>query len=74
MITCRVLGGFFISPAFGIASGVVVELFWVHQRGQKMGVWTMFMTLGPPIGPLIGGFITVRVGTAWLFYVIAIVS
>ena len=40
MMVCRCFQAFFIAPPIAIASGVVVEIFFPAQRGQKMGIWT----------------------------------
>lgn len=45
-IVTRVLVSFFISPAIAISSAVVTETFFANQRGQKMGIWTLMVTLG----------------------------
>lgn len=57
-----------------IGSGVVTETFFKHQRARYMGVWTLMVTLGIPIGPLIFGFVTERVGYRWIYWTLAIVS
>lgn len=51
MIT-RVLVAFFISPAIAISSAVVTETFFASERGQKMGIWTLMVTLGYVLPPI----------------------
>ncbi|KAJ5344679.1 hypothetical protein N7452_002683 [Penicillium brevicompactum] len=74
MAACRALVAFFISPAMAIGSGVVTETFFKHQRARYMGVWTLMVTLGIPIGPLIFGFVTERVGYRWIYWTLAITN
>ncbi|KAI9834410.1 MAG: hypothetical protein M1819_003021 [Sarea resinae] len=74
MMACRVLVAFFISPAIAISSGVVVETFFKKDRGQKMGVWTLMVTLGPPTGPFIMGFVAYHAGWKWIYWVLAIIN
>lgn len=45
-IVVRMLVSFFISPAIAISSAVVTETFFARERGQKMGIWTLMVTLG----------------------------
>jgi MFS family permease len=45
-IVTRILTSFFICPAIAISSAVVTETFFARQRGQKMGIWTLMVTLG----------------------------
>jgi len=50
MATCRALTAFFISPAAAIGSAVVAETFFKRDRAKYMGVWTLMITVGVPIG------------------------
>ncbi|KAF4255010.1 hypothetical protein KXV68_009526 [Aspergillus fumigatus] len=74
MAACRALVAFFISPAAAIGSAVVTETFFKKERAKYMGVWTLMVTLGVPVGPLIFGFVAYRVGYRWIYWVLAIVN
>lgn len=74
MAACRALVAFFISPAMAIGSAVVAETFFQHERARYMGIWTVMVTLGVPVGPFIFGFVTYHVGYEWIYWVLAIVS
>ncbi|KAK0638252.1 putative transporter [Lasiodiplodia hormozganensis] len=74
MSVCRCLVSFFISPAIAIGSGVVVETFFKKDRGRHMGIWTLMVTLGPPTGPFIMGFVAYHVGYRWIFWIYAIIN
>lgn len=49
---CRILVAFFISPAGAISAAVIVEIFFAKERGQKMGLWMLMITLGYVSVPL----------------------
>jgi MFS family permease len=68
------LTAFFISPPSAIGSGVVTETFFKKQRGRYMGVWTLMVTLGIPVSPVVFGFVAQRVGYRWIYKTLAIVS
>jgi MFS family permease len=70
---CRAIVAFFISPAAAIGSAVVAETFFKKDRARYMGVWTLMVTIGVPISPFIFGFVALRVGYRWIYYVLAIV-
>ncbi|GIC85056.1 putative MFS transporter [Aspergillus udagawae] len=74
MAACRALVAFFISPAAAIGSAVVTETFFKKERAKYMGVWTLMVTLGVPVGPLIFGFVAYRVGYRWIYWVLAIIN
>ncbi|KAL2215420.1 synaptic vesicle transporter [Thermoascus aurantiacus ATCC 26904] len=74
MAACRAIVAFFISPAAAIGSAVVTETFFKKERGRCMGIWTVMVTLGVPIGPLIFGFVAYRVGYRWIYWILAIIN
>ncbi|KAL4896853.1 major facilitator superfamily domain-containing protein [Aspergillus ambiguus] len=74
LAACRALTAFFISPAAAIGSAVVAETFFKQERGRYMGVWTLMVTLGVPVGPLIFGFVANRAGYHWIFWLLAIIN
>lgn len=39
-----------------------------------MGVWTVMITLGVPVSPLIFGFVAQRVGYRWIYWILAIIN
>ncbi|KIW01524.1 uncharacterized protein PV09_07002 [Verruconis gallopava] len=74
MAACRCLVAFFISPPAAIGSGVVVETYFKNQRATKMGIWTLMVTLGPPAGPFLMGFVAYHVGYRWIYWIFAITN
>jgi MFS family permease len=70
---CRALVAFFISPASAIGSAVVVETTFKKDRARYMGVWTLMITLGVPIGTFLFGFVTYRAGYHWTYWILAMV-
>ncbi|KAJ4363514.1 hypothetical protein N0V83_009809 [Neocucurbitaria cava] len=74
MATCRAFQAFFISPPSAIGSAVVVETFFRKERAKYMGIWTVMITIGIPLAPLIFGFVTFRVGYRWIYWILAIIN
>ncbi|KAF3761671.1 hypothetical protein M406DRAFT_50469 [Cryphonectria parasitica EP155] len=71
---CRAITAFFICPAAAIGSGVVAETFFQNERARYMGIWTIMVTLGVPVAPFIFGFVALRVGYRWIYYILAITN
>ncbi|KAJ6089289.1 hypothetical protein N7467_004505 [Penicillium canescens] len=71
---CRAITAFFISPAAAIGSAVVAETFFKKDRARCMGAWTLMVTIGVPAAPFITGFVALRVGYRWIYYILAIVN
>lgn len=71
---CRAIVAFFISPAAAIGSAVVTETYFKKDRGRYMGVWTLMVTLGIPVGAFLNGFVAHHIGYRWIYWILAIVS
>lgn len=74
MMFFRAVVAFFISPASAIGSAVVAETFLKKDRARYIGIWTVMVTLGVPIGPLIFGFVTFRVTYRFVFWILAVTN
>ncbi|CAD6448545.1 ddd63ed4-46f7-40fe-be80-76e9749d285a [Sclerotinia trifoliorum] len=74
MAACRAIVSFFISPAAAIGSAVVTESFFKKDRARYMGIWTLMLTVGVPFSPFIMGFVAVRVGWRWIYWIVAIIN
>jgi multidrug resistance protein len=61
------LGG---SAPLAIGGGVLSDCFNPEQRGKAISIYSLAPLLGPAIGPIAGGFMTVSpgVGWRWCFY------
>lgn len=71
---CRAITAFFISPAAAMGSAVVAETFFKKDRARCMGYWTLMVTIGVPVAPFLFGFMVMRVGYRWIYWVLTIVS
>lgn len=67
----RALQAAFISTAVGIGGATVAEMFFRHERGVKMGVWTLLVTLGPTSAPFIFGFVAEHQSWHLIYYILA---
>lgn len=50
------------------------ELFFEHQRGSVIGVYVLATSIGTYLGPLIGGFVSDRLGWRWIAWLSVIIS
>lgn len=67
----RFFQGLGVSPAATVGLAIINDLFFEHERGQKVGLWVLAIDLGLLFGPLIGGFVDLA-GTAWIQWLTAI--
>lgn len=70
-MAARFFQGFGVSPAATVGMAVVMDLFFDHERGQKLGLWVLAIDTGLLAGPIIGGFMDL-VSAAWIQWLTAI--
>ncbi|PPR00070.1 hypothetical protein CVT24_008972 [Panaeolus cyanescens] len=74
LVVARALNGFACSAALGLGVGTVVDLFYSHQRGKAMGFFTLMLTNGAHLAPIMGGYVAKAKGWRWCFWVAAILN
>ncbi|KAA8908822.1 major facilitator superfamily domain-containing protein [Sphaerosporella brunnea] len=58
-MAARFFQGLGVSPASTVGLAIINDLFFEHERGQKVGLWVLALDIGLLVGPLVGGFITI---------------
>lgn len=66
LLITRFLSGFFGAPPITNSGGVIADLFAAQDRGLSMSVYSAAPFLGPVLGPLVGGFVTMNLGWRWV--------
>ncbi|KEQ82771.1 MFS general substrate transporter [Aureobasidium pullulans EXF-150] len=74
LLVARLFQGIGGGAADTLAPDVVGQIFFVHQRGRAMAIYTIFLASGSLVGGLIGGYITHSMGWRWTMYISAILS
>ncbi|KAL1840429.1 hypothetical protein VTK73DRAFT_3759 [Phialemonium thermophilum] len=74
LIVARAFSGVGVGAAMALGAATVNDMFFLHERGTKMGVWTVFLTNGSHVAPVIGGYLAQRAGVRWCYYLPAIVN
>ncbi|KAG6873140.1 hypothetical protein C0995_002514 [Termitomyces sp. Mi166 len=55
LLFARAMNGFGPSAAFGLGAGTVVDVFFAHERGKAMGLFTLMYTNGSHLAPIVSG-------------------
>ncbi|PRQ71468.1 Major facilitator superfamily domain-containing protein [Rhodotorula toruloides] len=75
LMVTRVFQAIFLAPPQSLGANMVNEMFFQHEKGQKLGIWTLLTSLGPPVAPLIMGPVVWNTGKwQWTFYLLAIIN
>lgn len=73
LLGARVVNGLF-PAAMALGPSTVVDCFFFHERGRAMGLFTVVLTTGAHIAPIVGGLIGEFLGWRWIFKVTAIMD
>lgn len=73
-MTARVFQSFGISAGFVLPGVIVVDLFAAEQRGRKNGIWAQMVSIGAPLGGVIGGPVVRYAGWQWTLWLTAIMN
>lgn len=73
LIGARIVNGLF-PAAMALGPATVVDCFFVHQRGRATGLFTVLLTTGAHIAPILGGLVGQFLGWRWTFKLAAILD
>jgi DHA2 family multidrug resistance protein len=69
IVIFRILQGFFGAAMVPLSQSVMYDIYPAEQRGSAMAMWGMGVTVGPVLGPILGGWLTEHYSWRWVFYV-----
>lgn len=70
-MAARFFQGFGVSPASTVGLAAINDMFYEHERGQKIGLWVLAIDSGLLVGPIFGGFLNI-VSPEWIQWFTAI--
>jgi MFS family permease len=69
LLITRVFNGLGAGSAVAIGAANICDMYYMHERGLYMGIYAFFLTNGPHLASLIGGFIAQNLSWQWCFSV-----
>ncbi|RCI13698.1 hypothetical protein L249_8211 [Ophiocordyceps polyrhachis-furcata BCC 54312] len=73
LLAARVFQGVAISPVECLPSATIAEIFFLHERAYRIGIYTLLLLGGKNLVPLVSAAIISRFGWRWVFWIVAIV-
>jgi hypothetical protein len=70
-MAARFFQGLGVSPASTVGLAAINDMFFEHERGQKIGLWVLAIDAGLLVGPIFGGFLNI-VSAQWIQWFTAI--
>jgi len=69
LLAARVLQGVAAGPLIPLSQALLLSTFPKDKGGSALSLWAMTATVGPIVGPALGGWITDRYSWSWIFYI-----
>ena len=68
LVVARIFMGLAVSPVECLPSATIAEIFFLHQRAYRLGVYTLLLLGGKNIVPLVSAAIIQSLGWRWVFW------
>lgn len=73
LVIARIVMGLAVSPVECLPSATIAEIFFLHERAYRLGIYTLLLLGGKNLIPLVGAAIVEGLGWRWIFWIVAIV-
>ncbi|KAF2274909.1 MFS general substrate transporter [Westerdykella ornata] len=73
LVVARIVQGLAVSPVECLPSASIAEIFFLHERAYRLGIYTLLLLGGKNLIPLVSAAIINSLGWRWVFWVVAIV-
>ena len=68
LVVARVFQGMAISPVECLPSATIAEIFFLHERAYRLGIYTLLLLGGKNLIPLVSAAIIQALGWRWVFW------
>ncbi|BGP50478.1 hypothetical protein JCM10450v2_006397 [Rhodotorula kratochvilovae] len=72
MVIFRFIAGCAIAGVMCNAAGSIADVWAINERGFPMAIFSGILFISPCLGPLLGGYITIRADWRWMWWVLFI--
>ena len=73
LLAARIFEGFGVSPVECLQSSSIAEIFFLHERAFRLGIYTMLLLGGKNIVPLVSAAVIQGAGWRWVFGIVALI-
>ncbi|KAI5464149.1 major facilitator superfamily domain-containing protein [Mariannaea sp. PMI_226] len=74
LLIARVFQGIAVSPVECLPSATIAEIFFLHERAFRIGIYTLLLLGGKNLVPLVSAAIIGRLGWRWVFWIVAMIT
>jgi len=72
LVLARIFMGIGVSPCEALPSATIAEIFFLHERAYRVGIYTLLLLGGKNLVPLVSAAIIQSMGWRWVFWIVAI--
>lgn len=73
LIVARIFQGIAVSPVECLPSATIAEIFFLHERAYRLGIYTLLLLGGKNLVPLVSAVVINSLGWRWVFWIVAMV-
>ncbi|TVY93447.1 putative MFS-type transporter [Lachnellula willkommii] len=73
LVVARIIQGISISPVECLPSATIAEIFFLHERAYRIGIYTLLLLGGKNLIPLVSAAIIQSLSWRWVFWIVSIV-
>ncbi|KAF4984285.1 hypothetical protein FZEAL_497 [Fusarium zealandicum] len=73
LLIARIFQGFAVSPVECLPSATIAEIFFLHERAFRIGIYTLLLLGGKNLVPLVSAVIIGGLGWRWAFWIMAMI-
>lgn len=74
LIIARILQGVSVSPVECLPSATIAEIFFLHERAFRVGIYTLLLLGGKNLVPLVSAVIINALSWRWVFWIVALIA
>lgn len=68
LLVARIFQGVSVSPVECLPSATIAEIFFLHERAYRIGIYTLLLLGGKNLVPLVSAAIIQSLGWRWVFW------
>ena len=68
LLIARIVQGIAVSPVECLPSATIAEIFFLHERAYRIGIYTLLLLSGKNLLPLVSAVIIEALGWRWVFW------
>ncbi|KAF8862589.1 MFS general substrate transporter [Acephala macrosclerotiorum] len=73
LLVARIFQGISVSPVECLPSATIAEIFFLHERAYRIGIYTLLLLGGKNLVPLVSAAIIQSLSWRWVFWIVAMV-